>query len=91
MKEIIEIKEEIQIGGVILEKGDKIEILKENFFSIDNKSGRTIIQTETPEKTINWIKTSPIIGREAILKVLSDDMISIDTYSLVKLALHNLL
>jgi len=28
-KEIIEIKEEVQIGDVILEKGDKVQILKE--------------------------------------------------------------
>ena len=28
-KEIIEIKEEVQIGDVILEAGDKIEVLKE--------------------------------------------------------------
>lgn len=29
-KEIIEIQEEVQIGNVLLEKGDKIEVLKED-------------------------------------------------------------
>ena len=30
MKNVIEIKEEIQVGDIILEKGDKIKILKED-------------------------------------------------------------
>lgn len=30
MKNIIKIEEEVQIGDILLEKGDKIEVLKEN-------------------------------------------------------------
>ncbi len=30
-KNVVDIKEEIQIGDVILEKGDKIKVLKEGF------------------------------------------------------------
>jgi len=32
MEKIIEVKEEIKIGDIILEKGDKIQVLKESHF-----------------------------------------------------------
>ena len=37
-KRVLEVKEEIQVGNVILEKGDKVEILKERVPSEVEKS-----------------------------------------------------
>lgn len=51
MKNIIEVKEEIQIGGVILEKGDRIEILKKDNSKIQEnfKYYRDQIKSILPE------------------------------------------
>lgn len=44
MKKIIEIQEEVKIGNVILEKGDKIEILEESYKKEQEKLSALIKQ-----------------------------------------------
>lgn len=45
---VIEIKEEVQIGDIILEKGDKIKILKENISVILDNNMVSLISDAIP-------------------------------------------
>lgn len=70
-KNIIEIKEEVKIGDVILEKGDRVEILDEkwdkevtyaftNFLEkyiySDGKVGIDMVDNESAIFRLNWLK-----------------------------------
>lgn len=45
MKKIIEIKEDVKIGNVILEKGDKVEVLTENVMdAMSNRAMKALDQ-----------------------------------------------
>jgi len=62
MKKIIEVKEEVKIGNVILEKGDKIEILKEKFIPFAKEAEKLIYEIGVDEyigTLINSLETDP--------------------------------
>lgn len=61
---IIEIKEEVQIGDYVLEKGDKIKILKESFWTKTDDKGYTYLVTVTSD------------GRDAMPVALSTNLIA---------------
>lgn len=66
--EIIEIKEEVEIGDVVLEEGDKIEVLKEGAPLVGSLVGKTIVEIKDYSES------------RGVVRLLFSDNTSLDIY-----------